>query len=200
LLLPLLPPSIGVSSGVIISWQGHQSPQMDVIIYDKTLLPPFLLAEKGLIPIEAVLFAIEVKSKLTLEELRDSHLAAATLLTFPALPGRDFLPDEDEIRWEFKSPISAVFAFSSSLTAPGSTELARYEDYLASIGTTDPALFQICVAGREFCRRAGGMWSHWPRSDPHDEVLGFLAAIMNTIPSLSASRGTPSMGRYVSDG
>src|SRR4051812_37656938 len=58
LLAPLLPPNIGISSGVIISYQGHQSPQMDVIVYDRTLLPPFLLAEKGLIPIEAVLFSV----------------------------------------------------------------------------------------------------------------------------------------------
>ena len=78
--------------------------------------------------------------------------------------------------------------------------IKSYEALLATTGATQPPLMQICVAGREFCRRAEGAWRQWPRRGPHDEVIGFLASILPTIPSLAASRGSPSMGRYVSDG
>src|ERR1017187_4156078 len=50
---PLFPADIGVGTGVIVSAEeNEQSPQQDVVIYDRSILPP-LLAEvaTGLFPL-----------------------------------------------------------------------------------------------------------------------------------------------------
>jgi len=68
-----LPSRYGVSSGEIIDVSGVTSPQCDVIIYDH-LNCPLLLAGKDyrVFPAESVLAVIEVKSILTLAQLKDA--------------------------------------------------------------------------------------------------------------------------------
>lgn len=193
LLAPLLPPTIGITSGVIITAREQQSAQTDVIVFDRSRIPPFLLSEKGLVPIEAVLFAIEVKSTLDLKELRAAHENAKALLEFQLLPDQAVKIGET---FSWHAPISAVFAFASDLEHNGLTELARYERLLAG---AQPAVMKLCVAGRGAWRRIDARWSQWPCRRSHDEVIGFLASIMNTIGSLAASRGNPAMGHYVSE-
>lgn len=73
LLRPLLPPDFGVATGVIISADNEQSPQQDIIIYNKRILPPFLTDGPALIPVESVVATIEVKSTLTAEELKKAY-------------------------------------------------------------------------------------------------------------------------------
>jgi Domain of unknown function (DUF6602) len=63
---PLLPRDMGVGTGQIATSSGDLSPQLDVIIYDRRILPPVLFeAVLGVFPIEAVLATIEVKTMLT---------------------------------------------------------------------------------------------------------------------------------------
>ena len=73
LLAPLLYPTMGVCTGVIVDSEGNQSRQTDVIVFDRRIVPPLLLeASEGMIPAESVLFAIEVKSSLDRREIRDA--------------------------------------------------------------------------------------------------------------------------------
>jgi len=63
-----------VTSGFIVDIQGNQSKQTDIIIYDSTLLPPFIKQSNlGVVPIECVLATIEVKSFLDKSELINSE-------------------------------------------------------------------------------------------------------------------------------
>jgi hypothetical protein len=63
---PLLPADVGVGTGEIISYTNQTSSQTDIILFDRRILPPVLFEDRlGLFPIESVLYAIEVKSKLT---------------------------------------------------------------------------------------------------------------------------------------
>ena len=63
-----------ITSGFIVDISGNQSKQTDIIIYDNTLLPPFIKQSNlGLIPIECVLATIEVKSYLNKTELINSE-------------------------------------------------------------------------------------------------------------------------------
>jgi hypothetical protein len=80
-LMPLLPPTLGIGSGSIIDHLGGQSAQQDLVIYDRTLVPPALVGStfSGLFPIDGVLFTIEVKSTLTADELRDADEKARAL-------------------------------------------------------------------------------------------------------------------------
>jgi hypothetical protein len=76
----LLPADLGVGTGFIVATDGRESTQQDVVLYDRSVLPPALYdQEAGLFPIESVLYTIEVKSVLTREELLGAHDAAKAL-------------------------------------------------------------------------------------------------------------------------
>jgi hypothetical protein len=77
LLRPVLPHQFGVGSGVVIEKGGRQSPQLDVIIFDRRGVPPLLLAgERGLYPVDGVLAVCEVKSTLKAAHYKQAGLAA----------------------------------------------------------------------------------------------------------------------------
>ncbi|AKC71361.1 DUF6602 domain-containing protein [Pandoraea oxalativorans] len=87
---PLLPADIGIGTGQIVeSYTGRLSGQIDIILYDRSILPPILLDDKiGVFPIESVLYAIEVKTTLTASELASAHESAKDLqMNFGYLPG-----------------------------------------------------------------------------------------------------------------
>ncbi|QXI57043.1 hypothetical protein HU759_018225 [Pseudomonas sp. OE 28.3] len=60
-----LPIQFGVGSGVIIDLWGRQSPQVDLLIYDRRTMPPILETDgRGIYPFDSVLRVLEVKSSL----------------------------------------------------------------------------------------------------------------------------------------
>jgi len=69
----IIPPWIGVGHGIIVDRSGKQSPQIDIIIYNKNLLP--VLFREGMtewfFPIDCVIYVIEVKSILNASEITD---------------------------------------------------------------------------------------------------------------------------------
>ena len=80
LLRPFINPNFEICTGVVVDSKGRQSNQIDIIIYDKSLLPPIMLtAEEGIIPCESTLATIEIKSKLTSEELQKSVVNARSV-------------------------------------------------------------------------------------------------------------------------
>ncbi|MBA1195588.1 hypothetical protein G7011_00475 [Pseudomonas plecoglossicida] len=63
LLQQFLPFHYGLGSGLIVDKWGRQSPQVDIVIYDKRTLPPiFERGGRGIYPLDSVLRVIEVKS------------------------------------------------------------------------------------------------------------------------------------------
>jgi hypothetical protein len=65
IVLSLLPNHFGIGSGIIVDFNGRESSQSDIIIYDKRLLPPiFEDVGRGIYPIDAVIRVLEVKSTL----------------------------------------------------------------------------------------------------------------------------------------
>jgi hypothetical protein len=71
LLRPLLPADLGIGSGQIIEAKtGRLSKEQDITLYDRSIVPPITFdVAHAIVPIEAVLYTIEVKSKLTKAEL-----------------------------------------------------------------------------------------------------------------------------------
>jgi len=76
ILSKFLTSQFGHGTGVIINQKGEQSEQIDIIIYDRRILPPFIEKEKvGVYPAECVLAVIQVRSwiyKETIKEYSDS--------------------------------------------------------------------------------------------------------------------------------
>ncbi|MCK9396453.1 MAG: hypothetical protein M0Q44_12780 [Methylobacter sp.] len=153
---PLLPSDIGVGTGQIIdAYKSPMSGQIDIILFDRSILPPVLIDEKtGIFPIESVLYTIEVKTTLNATELSSAHESAKRLAKFGYLPG---LTDETgkEKDHPVKKARSVVFALGSDLSGVRLNEAQRYKNLYGE----EPAhLRAICVAGREYWYDDGDHW------------------------------------------
>jgi hypothetical protein len=109
LLTPFLSPNLGICTGNVVDSHGGISGQIDIIIYDKTLIPSLLLiGEVGVIPIESVLATIEVKSTLTRGELKKAIKNARSIKTL-----RAEFPEVKPESLIKSSPVCCLYAFDS---------------------------------------------------------------------------------------
>lgn len=106
----LLPKKYEVTSGCIVDSSEKQSKQQDFIIFDNFNSPSFVESEKEqIVPIESVYATVEVKSNLTIEELRKAinniesvHKLEKTKSTVPRL-----------FSSLIKAPLSMIFSYTS---------------------------------------------------------------------------------------
>ncbi len=145
-------------------------------------------------PVESVLYAIEVKSKLSLEELKRAEAGAKRLEQLRLLQVKNQTA-------RALAPLSILLAFDSDLKGEYSSELDRY---LTLIQGSPFGLAALCVVGK-------GYWFWDTRTEKWDstvvgsasheyqyqEVVEFVAGIMNTYPDIAASRGNPPLGWYL---
>jgi len=68
----IIPAKYSITNGFIIDSDNNRSKEMDVIIYDKNYVPPFFDETYTVVPIEAVVAVIQVKTTLTSKTLRDA--------------------------------------------------------------------------------------------------------------------------------
>ncbi len=186
---PLVPSDLGIGTGQIATLDNRLSPQQDVVIYDRRILPPVLFeGTTGLFPVESVLAAVEVKTTLTAAELREAHENAAIVNGYTYYHG-----DEESPR-NVKHVMSEVFALDSDLAASGKTELERYREIDS---TDDPPLRAICVVGRGYWFVYDREWRFEPPNDDHQEVLEFIAGLFDTFTKVAQSRPHPGLARYL---
>jgi hypothetical protein len=210
LLLPLWPSFVGVGTVKIIDSENGQSPECDVVIYDRDVMPPLLMGRReAIFPIESVLCCIEVKTTLNSTELSDATAKARKIKELKNRPGR--YPEGrgydtilriagDCLR---PAPMRFLFAFGSDLTGERKTELQRYQEI---DGHSDndgvPFIISLCIVGRAFhgfgkiCESQDG-WHTRDADVNHGEVLMFLGGLLDTIPELRLKRGYPAWSNYV---
>lgn len=83
----LLPPTVGVGTGIVIDSHGARSQQTDLIVFDQATQPNVLAqTSQMLFPVETVRLAIEVKTRVTTAEIAD---AAEKTKSIHALKYRD---------------------------------------------------------------------------------------------------------------
>jgi hypothetical protein len=192
---PLLPADVGVGSGEIISYTGQTSNQTDVVLYDRRILPPLLFQESvGLFPVESALHTIEVKSKLTMTELRKSEDAATALLQLELSHGQHDASDVPQQHTVTK-PISTLFALDSDLVPEGSSDIDRYK----SICKPDPSLRCLCVVGRGCWMFRDSSWIDVRQPYEFGEVIAFVSVLMNSYRRIAATRGEPRLGKFLMD-
>src|SRR6476659_1599322 len=74
-----LPRAFAVTKAEIVDLYETHSPQMDAVIYDQMRNTAFYSGAISILPVEALLVSIEVKSTLTLEEIKTSVNSARKL-------------------------------------------------------------------------------------------------------------------------
>lgn len=80
LLTNFLPSNFETGTGVIVNQRGDESSQIDVLIYDKSFLPPFIKEQNlGVFPAEAVLAIVEVRSWLDKDVLKEMDSKASEI-------------------------------------------------------------------------------------------------------------------------
>ncbi|MDF0591187.1 hypothetical protein P0O15_08405 [Methanotrichaceae archaeon Mx] len=204
---PLLTKNISIGYGKIVDSFGVQSKETDVILYSKDILPAILFSSHediGLFPVEACIYAIEVKSKATATELKDAIEKARSLRELKYAPGIYDIEGRS-IQHRLTPVIPAFFAFDSDLKGDVHAEINRYAK-IDKDGDFNPLIPVMCIVGKGYWyyRRLTtpdndsiGKWWFWKANEEHDEVIAFLGAILNTIPDSIALRGHPKFGEYV---
>jgi len=192
---PLLPADVAVGHGQIVSSvEDKVSSEQDIVIYDRRLVPPVLYeGSLGMFPLECTLAAIEVKSQLTLAQLRDADAKAASLFEFEYQSGvsADRLPPEGV---PVDRVYSAVFALDTDLSESGKTEIERYESLPSRHAE---ALRAICVVGRGYWFRSQDMWKATSRRFEFAEVAAFIADTHGLLQRIAGSRREPSFADYL---
>jgi hypothetical protein len=198
---------------VVISPDDQQSRQQDIILFDPSVLPPLLYNQgPAVVPIEAVLATIEVKSRLTAAGCGEAGNGAQSLYELSMLAG---FQDESGA-WkdeQLRAPLAILFTLTSDL-APSSSEADRY-----AAACPGAALVRtICVANKGLWRAKGpitlnrtggraeiveasGRPTEWMREPvpAGDEVLALLDMLHYNIGRTLGTRGKPPLSAYLRD-
>lgn len=149
LFAPFLSPDIGICTGLAVDSEGNASRQIDIIVYDRTLIPTLLFTgEEGVVPIESVLATVEVKSELSRHELLNAVENARSVkkLQPKYIEIENGSPDK-------LSPLCCVFAFDSDCTS--TREVCRLKQVVAEANEKCEQkvyvpLSGICIGDKSF--------------------------------------------------
>jgi hypothetical protein len=126
-----LPEAFGVAKGEAVDIRGRRGPQLDVMIFNKTRNFAFYNGALKILPAEALLASVEVKSLLSKSELESSLKAAKRLNELRpfgrhlSVRRRDGKPADNKARF-----FHCIFAYDSDLKAEGWLE----QEYLRLSG------------------------------------------------------------------
>jgi hypothetical protein len=200
ILEPLLPEDFKVSiSGKIVDYLGNQSPEVDLIVYSKKILPAIMYGNTDLVfPAESVFYAIEIKSKITMTEIESAHLNAKLILENIKYSSGIHDSADSPISHVITPIIPALFGFSSDLEfSTIRNDLTRYTEYLAKHNDI-PSLRTICIVDKGYWWLGkDNNWMYLGPTDDHDEVIDFVSGVINTLHKSYSTRGYPRLGNYL---
>ncbi len=127
LIREIIPKRYIVTSGIIENAEGRQSNETDIIIYDDEILPRFMKKEKSFVPVEAVQYIFEIKSKLDSTELKTTIDKFKTFNTIGGI-----------------AP-TVLFAYSTDIKG---NELERYLKNEGDGFYTNPSINVLCVSDK----------------------------------------------------
>ncbi|MFA0963255.1 DUF6602 domain-containing protein [Roseivirga sp. BDSF3-8] len=182
-----LPHGWDIGKGKIIDNKGAESADTDIIIYNKTIIPPAMLyATSGLYPVESCGYAIEVKTTSTKKGVRSTYDNFKRLRQIGKDNGKDLL--------------TVYFARKSNLKRE--SELDRYKKIDPKFNT-DPVIKIICVLGQGYwyfspefkgAQLVGFKWRFVEGLKDGFELAWLISGIINTL-----TPGPARFGMYIID-
>lgn len=213
LLRPIVPSYVGFGSGKIVDHLGHESRQIDLIVYDNRMMPPLLFATDesvGLYPVEACVYAVEIKTKATAKDVRHAIEVGSSV------GGLQYVPEYCRDGVPLSRVFTVLFAFGST-TRSSETEAERWRNsqhgkeragvvqQIDAAGTWQihmlPPLMIACVVGRGYGyydpSKGSGSFG-WLYESPYAgyEVLSCMAGVSNTLLKRGQVPALP-FGRYL---
>jgi hypothetical protein len=183
ILKPFLSSQFGVGTGIIVNQKGEESQQTDIVIYDTRIIPPFIKEQNiGVYPAESVIAAIEVKSRLTKNEVESAEIAARKLhdVIFNSSSG---------IYKEFNfKPLSGIIGFFGS----GVKELKDPEKGKGWLTNKVSKMFGICLIGKYAWINTSdkGWLFHEKNGQTHEETKAFICVLLDNVRTESIRRVT----------
>jgi len=190
---PLLPSGFEIGTGKICDRNGDQSNEADIIIYNRSILAPIMYSERdGVFPIEACFYSIEVKSKATALEIQDAIRKGNSIINLYYAGADADKPNNLSL------VVPTFFAFGSDLSDSGISELQRYAKYDPE-WRERPILKAICVVGKGYWyhSKKDSDWFFCPPTQTHDEVIGLVSGIVNTLASARSQNRQALLGQYL---
>jgi hypothetical protein len=190
LIHPLLPFQFGIGSGIVIDKTLKQSRQCDLIIYDRRLLPPILVAEgRGIYPIDSVLAVVEVKSKLKARDHKQFSDAARRLNPNGLRIYTRGKLEQNKTLY----PLYAVFAYTSNSKKSEIDQLNKnapdHENSVRLIGVLDKGVWWF----------DGDKWRSEPNNDKIKNSTIFLSYLLNRLVDTASSRGDYRLQYWIND-
>jgi hypothetical protein len=202
LLRPFISPNIDICTGIVIDSANNHSKQIDVILFNKRIIPPFLLKEgEGIIPYESVLSTIEVKSKLDREEVLNSVQNARSVKTL-----EPFFAEIKSSGTSKNSPACYIFSFDSDLKEK--TEYERLKEVVDEVNSNEDVSIYVPISGLcipdkcfLYCVNAkkDPDFKTVDNVDDCNIALEFLIHIIDTCNLLSAQRDQIYIAPYLRD-
>lgn len=178
LLSKYLPHQFGVGSGIVVNPVGTESPQTDVIVYDRRILPPFISeATLGVFPAESVVASIEVKTELNRTSFMQAEEKAKSLMdvySHEAFPNT--IPPPVPMPW--------LFAISGS----GGQELGDAKKGAEFLDEHIKTLIGICVLNKYSWIKINNNWAIRQPNKFGEETKRFLAILADNTRSYADSR------------
>jgi hypothetical protein len=113
-----LPSRFSLCHGEVVDQHGHHSPALDIMIYDKSENFPFHSGDYIILPAEALLASIEIKSELSRDEIHKSVVAAGRLKALKpfklqvAQPRADGEAADDRVHY-----FHCIFSYTTDLSS-----------------------------------------------------------------------------------
>lgn len=180
ILAKFLTSQFSTGTGLIINLKGKQSEQIDIIIYDNRILPPFIEERTvGVYPAECVLGIIEVRSFISKKIIKDYVTRADKLYKDVYYPQYDYYHDFAKMR-----PFYALVGFSGNCF-PNSTSQADIFKWLSD--NTKP-LMGVCRFDRFswLNLKIGGSLKMVDKYN--EETKAFVAVLLDNIRTVSQIR------------
>jgi hypothetical protein len=171
LLRPVLPPSFGLGTGVIVDTRGGTAGEIDIVVYNRDILMPLLYGERdGIFPVEACLYAIEVKSVLERNHIEE------TISKFRRVSELHRLPPTNSFE-----PIGVLLAFDDRIDKRERDAILRVSELADALEV--PTIRVGCVAGRAYWyfSHTEQCWRVFDADSEHSELVAFMGGLANTI-------------------
>jgi len=181
ILSKFLTSQFGTGTGVIINQRGEQSEQIDIIIYDRRIMPPFIQEEKvGVYPAECVLAVIQVRSWISKETIIEYSDLAKKLYGEIYNPASSLYGDSAEF-----SPLYSLIGFYDKEIFKNESE----EEILNWMMNNAKPLFGVCLVNKlswlKVVRPEGSLKMV---DENNEETKAFIAVLLDNIRTFSQDR------------
>jgi len=181
ILSKFLTSQFGMGTGVIINQRGEQSKEIDIIIYDRRILPPFIEEQKiGVYPAESVLAVVEARSWISKQDIKEYSDSATKLYDEIYNPASSIYRDLPAL-----IPLYNLVGFYDK----GIFKNWSQKKILRWMMNNAKPLFGVCLVNKfswlSVVRREGVL--HWV-NEVNEETKAFVAILLDNIRTLSQKR------------